>query len=82
MDSFGFQKSGDQYCYETDFMNGELHVILSVSKEGNVTSKVLDKMNNEEYVQLRSEHFDGAYVNTVRESKVQTMIQFNDCLAA
>lgn len=68
MDSLGFQKSGDQYCYETDFMNGEFHVILSVSKEGNVTSEVIDKMNNEEYVQLRSEHFNGAYVNTVRDA--------------
>ena len=73
MDSLGFQKSGDQYCYETDFMNGEFHVILSVSKEGNVTSEVIDKMNNEEYVQLRSEHFNGAYVNTVRDAYRQLL---------
>ena len=24
MESFGFRKTGDQYCYETDLMNGEL----------------------------------------------------------
>ena len=33
MDSLGFQKSGDQYCYETDFINGEFHVILSVEMQ-------------------------------------------------
>lgn len=80
MDSFGFQKSGDQYCYETDFMNGEFHVILSVSKEGNVTSEVIDKMNNEEYVQLRSEHFNGAYVNTVRDAYRQLLEHIGDAV--
>lgn len=54
-------------------MNGEFHVILSVSKEGNVTSEVIDKMNNEEYVQLRPEHFNGAYVNTVRDAYRQLL---------
>lgn len=73
MESFGFQKTGDQYCYETDLMNGEFHVILSVSKEGNVKGEVIDKMNDEEYVQLRSEHFNGAYVNTVRDSYRQLL---------
>ena len=80
MDSLGFQKSGDQYCYETDFMNGEFHVILSVSKEGNVTSEVIEKMNNEEYVQLRSEHFNGAYVNTVRDAYRQLLEHIGDAV--
>ena len=80
MESFGFQKTGDQYCYETDLMNGEFHVILSVSKEGNVKGEVIDKMNDEEYVQLRSEHFNGAYVNTVRDAYRQLLEHIGDAV--
>lgn len=71
MEGFGFHKSGDQYFYETDFMNGDFHAILSVSKKGTITGKVIDKMNNEEYVPFRSENFNGTYVNSVRTAYKQ-----------
>lgn len=32
MKSFGFQKVGEQYIYEVDFMNNEFHAILSSGK--------------------------------------------------
>ena len=73
MKSFGFQKVGEQYIYEEDFMNNEFHAILSVSEKGSIDGKVIDKMNDEEYAQLRSENFNGAYVNSVREAYRQLL---------
>lgn len=68
MEDFGFRKNKDQYFYEADFVNGDFHLLLSVSLKGEVSSKVIDKMNNEEYTQISSENFNGAYVNSVRKS--------------
>lgn len=73
MKSFGFQNVGEQYIYEVDFMNNEFHAILSVSEKGSIDGKVIDKMNDEEYAQLRSENFNGAYVNSVREAYRQLL---------
>ncbi len=62
----GFKKNDNIYIYEADFMEGDFSAILSVTEQGAVSGKVIDKMNGEEYVQLRVESFNGAYVNSVR----------------
>lgn len=64
---YGFQKKADGYVYETDFMEGEFHAIITVSEKGSVVGKVIDVMNNEEYAQLRMERLNGAYIGQVRK---------------
>lgn len=71
MTAFGFTKSDGQYICETDLMDGAFHAILSVPEKGAVTGKVIDRMNDEEYHQLRSRQFDGPYVHSVRQAYVQ-----------
>ena len=66
MQRYGFQRTEDRYVYRTDFMGGEFSAILTVTSKGEAHGIVIDRMNNEEYLQLRMERFDGAYVNTVR----------------
>ena len=68
MEQYGFRCVGDRYVYETDFMDGEFSARVSVTKNGEVTGTVIDRMNSEEYLQLRIERFDGAYVNAVRNA--------------
>ena len=65
------QKKEDQYIYETDLMDGAFHAILIVSDKGAVSGKVIDVMNDEEYHQLRSRQFHGAYVTRVRDAYEQ-----------
>ena len=72
---FGFQKTKNGYIYESDFMSGDFSARLTVSDNGKITGKVIDRMNNEEYVQLRMESFQGPYVNSVREAYVQLLKQ-------
>ena len=64
--AFGFEKTDGAFRYEGDFMNGDFSAALTVSEKGEITGSVIDKMNCEEYRPLRSDSFQGAYVNTVR----------------
>ncbi|MGM9953540.1 MAG: MmcQ/YjbR family DNA-binding protein [Intestinibaculum porci] len=71
MTAFGFTKKEDQYIYEADLLDGAFHAILTVSDKGAVSGQVIDVMNDEEYQQLRSRRFHGAYVTRVRDAYEQ-----------
>lgn len=66
MIAYGFQKRKDTYVLETSFLKGDFKAILSVTNDGKCTSKVIDKMIQEEYYQLYQEDATGTYVNMVR----------------
>ena len=68
MIAFGFSHADGLYRYETDFLGGGFTAIVTVTEYGAVNGKVVDRMNGEEYLQLRMEQFDGAYVNSVRSA--------------
>ena len=63
---YGFRKTGDGFCYERPFMDGEFRASVFLDRNGKFTGKVIDVMNEEEYLPLRMETYNGAYVNTVR----------------
>ena len=65
---YGFQKISDVYRYETVFHNNEFQAILTISPQGKAEGSVIDCMNDEEYLQLRMENFNGAYVNGIRSA--------------
>lgn len=44
---YGFQKQSYGYLYETDFMGGDFHAIITVSEKGIISGKVIDVMNEE-----------------------------------
>lgn len=66
MEKYGFRRSEGAYSYVSDFMDGDFRAVLTVTEKAAVRGKVIDNMNEEEYVQLRSDSFNGAYVNSVR----------------
>ena len=63
---FGFVKKEDRFVFEKEFMNGDFVLEFVVSKDGSTSSKVIDKMNDEEYVQLNADGIIGGYVGDVR----------------
>lgn len=73
MIAYGFQREENQFIYETDFMDGAFHLILTVSNKGEVHGQVIDTMNEEEYWPLRSDNFGGSYVATVHEKYRQLL---------
>lgn len=63
---FGFQRYGNVLIYEDDLLGGDFHAVVSVSEQGVVQGKLMDNMNDEEYVQLRQADFQGPYIHAVR----------------
>ena len=68
MEAYGFIKKGNSYILEKDFMDGDFTAALTVHENGQVRGRVLDNMNDEEYLQLRMPNYTGSYVNTVRSA--------------
>ncbi|MBR6039021.1 MAG: MmcQ/YjbR family DNA-binding protein [Clostridia bacterium] len=66
--AYGFLKTDAGFVYRTDFMDGDFTAVLTVTASGEATGTVIDNMNGEEYAPLRSERFNGAYVNAVRSA--------------
>ena len=63
---FGFTKTDGGYRYTCGFLNGDFIAELTVSDRGEIRSRVIDAMNDEEYAPLRNENYQGAYVSSVR----------------
>lgn len=63
---FGFESADGLWTYETDILDGAFRVRLELDRSKRVRGSVFDTMNEEEYLPLRNERFDGAYVNSVR----------------
>lgn len=80
---YGFSYKEYGYLYESDFMNGDFRAVIEVSKSGAITGKVMDVMNEEEYVQLRIENLSNAYVGQVRSEYEKILSDIADacCVA-
>lgn len=66
--AYGFGKTDAGYVYRTDFMDGDFTTVVTVTERGEASGTVIDNMNGEIYAPLRSERFNGAYVNAVRSA--------------
>ena len=64
--SFGFAPDGDGLLFSRDFHAGEFRAEVRVSRDGKISGRVIDKMNDEDYAPLRAEGMRGAYVSGVR----------------
>ncbi|MBQ7653056.1 MAG: MmcQ/YjbR family DNA-binding protein [Clostridia bacterium] len=64
--AYGFEKTDEGYVYAVDFLGGDFKAEIIVDNSGVITGKVFDNMNDEEYLQLRNETYDSAFVNEVR----------------
>lgn len=70
---YGFTYDGKNYHFQAEIMEGDFKVYVSISHEKEIQAKLIDKMNDEEYLQAYSDNFDNAYVNTVREALAQLL---------
>lgn len=64
---YGFAENGSDLVYETMIMNGDFRVLLSIGSDGRLTGRVIDVMNDDDYVQLRNPNYNGAFVGSVRQ---------------
>lgn len=62
---FGFQKRGDQYTLQKNFMSNHFQAQINITKHGTITGKVIDLDTADEYLPLRTNQ-NGQFVNQVR----------------
>ena len=74
MEAYGFIRMGTGYVLEKDFMDGDFTAAVTVTESGQVRGRVLDNMNDEEYLQLRMPNYMGSYVNTVRAAYEEVLM--------
>lgn len=70
---YGFRKNKTSFIYEKNLKNNEFKAVIEISSEGNITGKVFDLENNEEYLPLRVEAQRGAFANEIRYSYIQIL---------
>lgn len=74
---YGFIEYKGKFLYEKLFKDDEFKAEIAVSKLGKIEGKVYEVENNEEYLPLRVENQQGAFVGTIREEykKILTNIR-------
>ena len=70
--AYGFACENGIYRFSADFMNGDFRAEMEY-ENGGYSCRVIDKMNDEEYVRINAEAFDGAYVNSVRAAYAELL---------
>lgn len=63
---FGFAKTGKQYFYEKEFMNGDFKAVITVDDKGKIDGEVYDLAGDDVYFPLRVEEMAVGYVGEVR----------------
>lgn len=70
---YGFKENKTSFIYEKIFKDNAFKAAIKISSDGNITGKVFDLENNEEYLPLRIESQKGAFANEVRYSYEQIL---------
>ena len=70
---YGFKDNKTSFTYEKIFQDNEFKTIIEISRSGNITGKVLDLENNEEYLPLRVENQQEAFVKEIRYNYEQIL---------
>ena len=78
LEDYGFTFDGSNYKFEKEFLNNDFKEIVNISKDGNVTGKVIELALDEEYTNLRLETLNGAFVNEVRDAYKEVLIDIRD----
>lgn len=68
IEEYGFKKLDGYYILEKDFFGNNFRAIIRIDEDGDIRSKVIDKMNDEEYLPLNLSSYNGQFVNLVRNS--------------
>ncbi len=66
LQKYNFVKSSNKYSYTTDIVDGQFALIVTITLDGVVSTKVIDKASQEEYVLHLIKDSVGEFVGRVR----------------
>ena len=72
MTEFGFQKTGDSYTYEENFLGGSFRAVVTV-RNGKVDGQVIDCSTGDEYYQIDVPAMQGKFVSSVRSGYLEIL---------
>lgn len=64
--AFGFEKQNDEYAYLCNIVDGQMQLTVSVSLCGKISTELIDKSTDEEYVLHRVPDAQGSFVGQVK----------------
>ena len=65
--AFGFSRESGDFVFTDVLRGGEFEAAVRVGMDGSVTGQVTDTSTGEEYIPIRIESHEGAFVRSVRE---------------
>jgi len=75
---YGFIEKNKEFLIEKTFFNDEFRMVLKIDKNSKVQGKVFDVENNDEFLPLRIENNEGAYVAAVKEEYKKLLEDIKD----
>ncbi|MDR2880561.1 MAG: MmcQ/YjbR family DNA-binding protein [Azoarcus sp.] len=75
---FGFSESEGAYVYSKSIVDGQFEVIVTITKEGEVSAGVIDSLSREPYVLHRVPDATGSFVGRVREEYGSVLSTIDD----
>lgn len=75
---YGFKQIKNAYLFEKLFKSNEFKMVIEISKTGNISGKVFDIENNDEFLLLKVEALSGAFVGEIREEYKKILINIRD----
>ena len=77
MSEFGFQKIGNTYTYEENFLDGSFRAVIIV-KNGKIDGRVIDCSTGDEYYQIDVPAMQGKFVSSVRAGYLDILERIAD----
>ena len=74
---YGFKKQKSKYVFETNIMNGDFRLTVSVAQSGGVDTSLVETETNEEYV-LYKTNASGTFVGDVRSAIENVLLDIAD----
>lgn len=75
---FGFIENNDAYTYQTNIANNQFQMTVTLSKDGVISTQVIDSTSNEEYVLHRIAKACGSFVGMVKTDYENTLQEISD----
>lgn len=75
---YGFVQNEGRHSFKTCFYDKQFEAVIDVSEQGTVQGKVFDIANNEEYLLLHIESWQGTFVNEIRSAYKEILLGIRD----
>lgn len=72
--TYGFTEAKEGYAYATDILDGQFHMHIAITADGQLRTQLIDAATGEEYTLHRVAGASGAFVGRVREAWEEVLL--------